>query len=173
METQLKQIFFFRYPKEKPFAVDKEEHAWDLYANQSNWTKRGLMYVGQSDGAVYYEMIKKVKTECKEMQDKINQIKKDLLRYDETFKQFKFKDLMDDKDPKMIKLNSLTAELEKKLDNLIEKHSKIKKEIMDKAIEAEIAIARKNKLPPANKDFKISSMSDKKVPLEAFNQFRK
>lgn len=168
-----KQIFFFRYDDEKPFAIDKEEHAWDLYAHQSQWTRRGLKYIGQSTGAVYYGMIKKVEIECKELQIQIDKIKKDLASYDTTFQKFKFEDLMDDDDPKMIKLNSITEDLEKKFETAMQEYTKIKKGIVDTAIEAEIVEARKNTTPPANRDFMISKMSDKKVPLEAFNQFRK
>lgn len=49
-----KKTYFFQYPGGEPFATEEKE-AWELLDLGSNWRRKGIQFLGASDGTIAFK----------------------------------------------------------------------------------------------------------------------
>lgn len=150
--------YFFKYPNEIPFVIDDERQAWNLLRNTSNWQKKGLTYIGQSKGILFTEIMASIKATVRALEESLNIAREELAKYMVTKDKFKFDSLLDENDPKMIKVSLLITEKEEETQKLTKEIEKANKEVHTKAFQAELEEAEKNPKHPNNfeKEFALN-----------------
>jgi hypothetical protein len=93
-------------------------------------------------GKTYVEIIKTAGVEKQAIESQVRAKSSDITRYLNTLDKFKFEELLEDTDPKVIRVREIMAKLQLEIDQLNEGLANIQKLVVDKAFNAELEIAR-------------------------------
>lgn len=130
----------------------REQEAWDLLKNRTNWMRHDFQIIGVSDGTTYHKVLREGRVKLPQLQAEADALQKEIGEYAETERQFKFKDLLDDTDERMIKVRKLKNDLLKQHQAKIEEIQAISTDLDTSAFEAELAVARGHIEMPTNQD---------------------
>jgi hypothetical protein len=169
LDSKPEPMWFFERGDGMIFS-SKEQEAWDILHNVSNWQRRDFKLIGHSDGTTYFKSIKESKNKLPKIRTEIAELEGELSQYSKTEERFKFEDLLDDKDPKMVKVKELKKGI---LDKLKVKNKEINgltKNINQTAFDAELEKARGNIVMPGNKDIIVPNGQD---PKKIHNELEK
>lgn len=125
-----------------------EEEASEVYYSSNRNRQQKADYLGVSDGTTYFNYIKNSKGVENDIMKKIEEKQSEVEQYLITQNKFKFEDLLDDDDPKMVKLEGILDKLNEEIQALKAERNEIRLNVVSKAQEAELAVANKNELPP-------------------------
>ncbi len=148
----VKTWFIQRGNNEKDVFACDEQEAWNLFQNKSNWARKDFKIVGVSSGETYYKALKESQSEVSKIQGEVANLSRDLTRYLDTKDNLKFKELLPDTDEKMVRVNALIKELQDKIDEKNKILNNSQRYVVDKAFQAELAVARGNIEYPTNYD---------------------
>ena len=148
--TKVEKTWFLERENGEVIAVGEIEAYSLLHPQQPNAKRFKL--VGTSDGKKYVEIIKTAGIEKQNIQNQIRAKSSDITRYLNTLDKFKFEELLDDTDPKVIKVREIIASLQLEIDKLNEGLANIQKLVVDKAFQAELEIARLKPEQPRRTD---------------------
>lgn len=151
--TRITKTWFIQKEDGEIFAIN-EKGAWDLLHNQNRNNLYSHVYkvVGVSDGRTYVETLRNSQNDKVELEQKQQEETRNLTRYINSLDRFKFEELLEDTDPKMIKVKELIAEKEKIVADLNDKLANITKTNIQKAFNAELEKARGHIEMPENND---------------------
>lgn len=130
----------------------EENEAWNLMRNKSNWQRQDFKFLGMSDGKTYVETIKTAQAEKNRVEGLVAQKSSELTRYLDTLDKFKFEQLLDDSDEKVVKVKGIIAGIQKEIDLLNQEFSKGYQDVVNKAFNAELEKAKGNMIMPQNQD---------------------
>lgn len=147
--TKIEKTWFMERENGEIFACCETEAYTLTHPTQANAKRYRI--VGTSDGKVYASILKTAGIEKQDLQNQVRVKSSDITRYLNTLDKFKFEELLEDTDPKVIRVKELIAKLQGEIDKLNEGLANIQKLVVDKAFNAELEIARKNiELPRKN-----------------------
>jgi hypothetical protein len=138
--TKVGKTWFLERENGQIIAVGETEAYALLHPTQAN-SKR-FKLVGTSMGKTYVEIIKTAGIEKQGLENQIRAKSSDITRYLNTLDKFKFEELLEDTDPKVIRVREIMAKLQLEIDQLNEGLANIQKLVVDKAFNAELEIAR-------------------------------
>jgi len=148
--TKVEKTWFLERESGEVIAVSEVEAYSLLHPQQPN--AKHFRLVGTSDGKKYVEIIKTAGIEKQSIQNQVRAKSADITRYLNTLDKFKFEELLEDTDPKVIKVREIIATLQAETDKLNEGLANIQKLVVDKAFQAELEIARKTPEQPRKND---------------------
>lgn len=151
--TKIGKTWFIERGDGKIFACDEQE-AWNTLRNRSNWQRQDFKIVGVSDGTKYVESLKSATKEKEIIDSKISEKSAEMTRYLNTLDKFKFDQLLEDTDEKVVKVKGIISGLQKEIDELNKKFAEGYQSIVNKAFDEELAIARGHIEFPQNQDVK-------------------
>ena len=167
--TQPEKTWFFERGDGMLFACNESE-ANEIMRNRTNWMRRDFKMLGVSDGTTY----KKVKTEEKakiaSVKEEVKQLNIELTKYLKTLERFKFDELLEDTDPKVMRANELIKNLETKIDEKNDYLKNAMKLIDKKAFDAEFAKAKGNIEMPNDINVMTPESKDRDKILRALNR---
>lgn len=149
--TKIGKTWFIERGDNKVFACDEQE-AWNLVRNKSNWQRQDFKIIGVSDGQTYVNALKEATKEKETIDALIAQKSTELTRYLNTLDKFKFDELLEDDNEKVLKVKAIIKGIEKEIDDLNAKFAKGFQDVVDKAFNAELEKARGNIEMPSNHD---------------------
>lgn len=149
--TKIGKTWFIERGDGKVFACDEQE-AWNLMRNKGNWQRTDFKIIGVSDGQTYTTALKDAIKEKETIDALISQKATELTRYLNTLDKFKFDELLEDTDEKVIRVKGIIAGIQKEIDDLNAKFSKGFQDVVDKAFNAELESARGKIEMPTNHD---------------------
>jgi hypothetical protein len=165
--TKVGKTWFMEKENGEVFAID-EAGAWDLlHQNANSMYRRRYKIVGVSDGQTYVQMIKNANNEKATIESQIAEKNRELTRYYETFDKFKFEELLEDTDPKVIRVKEITTRLQTELSELNSNFANINKVIVSKAFNAEFEKAKGNIEMPSNCDIITPNQADRNKILKS------
>lgn len=130
----------------------QEAEAWDLFHNRTNWMRNDFRIVGVSSGQEYVKTIKESGNFKAELEVQVASLTREIAKYSKTYDKFKYEDLLPDTDKKVAKLNGILSDLNKKLEDCTKKLNDIQGEVIRKAFNAELEVARGHIEHPSNQD---------------------
>jgi len=151
--TKVGKTWFIERGDGKVFACDEEE-AWNTMRNRSNWQRQDFKIIGVSDGTQYVESLKNATKEKEIIDGQIATKSSEMTRYLNTLDKFKFDQLLDDTDEKVVKVKGIISELQREVDELNKKFSEGYQSIVNKAFNEELERARGHIEFPQNQDVK-------------------
>ena len=149
--TKICKTWFIERGDGKVFACDEPE-AWNLMRNKSNWQRSDFKIIGVSDGQTYATALKDASKEKATIDNLIANKSTELTRYLTTLDKFKFDELLEDTNEKVIKVKGIIDGIQKEIDDLHTKFAKGFQDVVDKAFNAELDKARGNIEMPRNQD---------------------
>jgi len=138
--TKVEKTWFLERENGQVIAVGETEAYSLLHPTQAN-SKR-FKLVGTSMGKTYVEILKTANVEKQNIETQVRSKSSDITRYLNTLDKFKFEELLEDTDPKVIRVREIMAKLQLEIDQLNEGLANIQKLVVDKAFNAELEIAR-------------------------------
>lgn len=149
-----KTWFFLRYGDKKIFACEERE-AWQICYNKSSWRRRDFQMLGSSDGTTYQRIVKESMTEARKLQPEIEKKQTELKRYMDAEDNLVMNEVVDmEGDPsdtvneankqKVLRLRKIIERLHNELDKMEEKYKEVTGDIVAKATEAELKVAKAN-----------------------------
>lgn len=151
--TKVGKTWFIERGDGKIFACDELE-AWNTMRNRSNWQRQDFKIIGVSDGSKYVESLKNATKEKEIIDGQIATKSSEMTRYLNTLDKFKFDQLLDDTDEKVIKVKAIISKLQKEIDELNKKFAEGYQSIVNKAFNEELERARGHIEFPQNQDIK-------------------
>ncbi len=130
----------------------QEQEAWGLFHNRTEWMRHDFKILGVSDGSTYVRVMKENENAKGNLEAEVRRLSGELTRYLKTFDKFKYEDLLDDNDPKVLKAKEITDKLQKELDEKNAELNNISKTIIRRAFDAELEVARGHIEHPSNQD---------------------
>lgn len=130
----------------------REQEAWELLKNRTNWMRRDFKIVGVSDGTTYHKVLRESARELPALQKQSSEIQAEIGEYTKTEHRLKFEDLVDDTDERMVKIKGIKSGLMKKLDGVLKQIQELTTGIEKKAFDAEFEVAKGNIEMPSNHD---------------------
>lgn len=149
-----KTWFFERMGDGKIFACEEME-AWQICYNKSTWKRRDFRLVGSSDGTTYNKIVKEMMQEAHQLAPKIEEKKKELLRYQKAEEDLIMNQAVDmEGDPsdkvneenkgKVLRLRTIMDRIHGELDMLEDRYKEVTASVVKHATEAEIEVAKAN-----------------------------
>lgn len=129
-----------------------EQEAWGLFHNRSNWMRRDFKIIGVSDGMTFLRIMKDSESLKFNLEKKVKELSTELTRYLKTYDKLKYEDLLEDTDPKMIKVKGITDGIQADLDKANAELQDIVTNVTLKAFNAELEVARGHIEHPKNHD---------------------
>ena len=129
-----------------------EQEAWGLFHNRTEWMRRDFKIIGTSDGKTYVRVMKENENTKGNLEAEVRKLSAELTRYLKTYDKFKYDDLLEDDDPKVMKAKEITDKLQAELDEKNKELQNITKTIVEKAFNAELEVARGHIEYPTNQD---------------------
>jgi hypothetical protein len=157
--------WFFEGMKDGKIFACKEEEAWNIMQNPSNWARRDFRMVGHSNGETYFNIIKNSKNEVALLKEEREQLSLDLNKHLQTEDELRFKQLKDDDDEMVKKVVVKRRELQTKMADIDKQLSDISRTIITKAFDAELEVARTNQTLPRNMDVYTPDNKDRNIIL--------
>lgn len=149
--TKVGKTWFIERGDGKVFACDEQE-AWNLVRNRSNWQRQDFKIVGVSDGQTYVKALQEATKEKENIDNLIAQKSTEMTRYLSTLDKFKFDELLEDSNEKVVKVKAIIDGIQKEIDELNTQFSKGFQDVVDKAFNAELEQARGHIEQPTNHD---------------------
>lgn len=152
--TQPHKTWFIERTGDHFIFACEEEEAWKTLTNRSSWARHDFKILGVSDGTTYAKIINESKEKAREIHNRILEVEKEVNKYRKTEEKFVFEDLLDITDAKVVKVKSIIAEYDLKLDKMNEEYNSMTKNVAKTAFDAELqeAIGSGNKQFPSNQD---------------------
>ena len=123
----------------------EEKATWEVLNDTANpWRRQGWEIIGCSDGKTYQKVFTENGKKIEVLKEEASDILTEIQRYQETKERFKFSELLEDDDPKMIRVNKLLSEKEKEYEVKTKEMQELRKNAAKLAFEAELEEARKN-----------------------------
>lgn len=149
-----KTWFFERMGDGKIFATEESE-AWQICYNKSTWKRRDFRLVGTSDGTTYNRIVKESMVEAHQLAPKIEEKKKELLRYQKAEEDLIMNQAVDmEGDPsdkvneenkqKVLRLRTIMDRIHGELDVMEERYKDITSAVVQRATDAEMEVAKAN-----------------------------
>jgi len=148
--TKVVKTWFLEREDRSIIAVSEPEAYSLTHPTQMN-AKR-YQIIGVSDGKTYVEIMKNAGKEKQELNNKVRTLSSDITRYLNTLDKFKFEELLEDTDPKVIRVKEIMNKLQGEIDVANEGLANIQKLVVDKAFNAELEVARGHIELPKNND---------------------
>ncbi len=169
--TKITKTWFFQRGEDvnDVFACSEQE-AWGLLRNRSNWMRRDFKMIGVSDGKTYARIMTQSAHKKQALEQKTQQLAQEITRYNKTYDKFKFDDLLDDEDPKMIKVKGILDNLNAEYEKAKAEFDNINKMIVEEAFKAELDVARGKLEMPENFDVFTPGASKRNKILENLGQ---
>lgn len=145
-----------------------EEEAWGLFYNRTNWMRRDFKIIGVSDGTTFVRVMKESENAKFDLERKVKELSMEVTRYLKTYDKLKYEDLLDDEDEKVKKLKGILDKLNTELDKENANLADIHRNIVTKAFNAELEVARGHIEMPRNQDIITPSGNREKV-MKALN----
>jgi len=142
------------------FACDEAE-AWGLFHNRTEWMRRDFKIIGVSDGTTYFSIIRNSSQEMQKLKEELMPLKRSFDKYSETEDRLRFDELLDDTDEKVQKVTQLLTDLQVKITEIENKIKNFQSELINKAFNAELEIARGNIELPTNHDIITPNRADR------------
>jgi vacuolar-type H+-ATPase subunit I/STV1 len=128
-----------------------EKEAYSVFYESRN-SKTRFKILGVSDGSTFVRVKQEAEAMKGDLKNKIATLSREITRYLESKDKFKFEELLEDNDPKVVRVSQIIADKEKELD-------KANKDLQDneqiaykKAFNAELEVARGHiEMPPKEK----------------------
>ena len=149
-----KTWFFERMMDGMIFACEVRE-AWEITYNKSTWKRRDFRLLGTSDGKTYQMISKESLARARVLEPEIEKLKEELsrnMRYEENLVASEAVDM--DGDPedienemnkkKVLRFRSIMDKIHAKLDVLETEYRSVVREVVKRATDAELEVARKN-----------------------------
>lgn len=165
-----KTWFFMRGGDPDDIFACSEQEAWNQLRNRSNWQRNDIKLVGVSDGKTYANIMAQANNERALLEQKTKQIAVEITKYNKTYDKFKFEDLLEDDDPKVLKLKGILDELNTKYEQASKELNDFNSIIVKKAFDAEFAIAKGHIEMPENFDVFTPNATKRKKILENLGQ---
>lgn len=165
--TKIEKTWFLEREDNSIIAVGEVE-AYSLLHPTQMGAKR-YKIVGVSDGRVYVEVMKNAGKEKSALETRVRTLSTDITRYLNTLDKFKFEELLEDTDPKVIRVKEIMSKLQAEIDIANEGLANIQKLVVDKAFNAELVVAKGKIEQPRNFDVFTPGGNSDKV-LRALNR---
>lgn len=147
-----KTWFIQRGQNENDIFACQEEEAWGLFHNRTNWMRSDFKIIGVSDGQTYVRMLKEAGNFKGELEKKVAELSKEITKYSHAYDKFKYEELLEDTDPKVVKLHGILKDLNEQLDKANAELNDIQRVVIKKAFDAELEVARGHIEHPSNHD---------------------
>lgn len=151
-------VYFLQRGDGMVFACGELE-AWNTLKNRSNWQRRDFTLIGTSDGSTYKKVISEAKKEKAAVQTLFNSEKAKLDRYKEMEEKMLYTDLLSDTDPKVIRVRELIEESIESLKPVEKKLQEFNSELIKRAFDAELEVARLTPRMPKNRNIEVGDSS--------------
>lgn len=149
-----KTWFFERMGDGMVFPAEERE-AWDVVYNRSTWKRRDFKLLGTSDGTTYNRIVKESMSRVKELEPVISAKNDELKKYMRAEEQLIMNEVVDmEGDPedkvneanknKVLRLRTIIARINEELDKLDTEMRDVSSDIVKRATEAELAVAKAN-----------------------------
>ena len=160
--TKPKKTWFIQRTGDGFIFACEEEEAWKTLTNRSTWARHDFKILGVSDGTTYAKFINESKGKAREIHSKIVEVEAEVNKYRKTEEKFVFEDLLDLTDPKVIKVRSIIAEYDGRLEIMNKEYSDMTKNVAESAFKAELkaAIDGGSKQFPGNHDILTPGASE-------------
>jgi len=165
--TKVEKTWFLERENGETIAVCENE-AYSL-THPSQINAKRFKIIGTSSGKTYVEILKSAGIEKQELENKVRTLSSDITRYLTTLDKFKFEELLEDTDPKVIRVKEIMSKLQTEIDESNKGLANIQKLVVDKAFNAELEVARGNIEQPRNNDVICPGGNADKV-LRALNK---
>lgn len=165
-----KTWFFQRGIDPNDIFACSEQEAWNQLRNRSNWQRNDIRLIGVSDGKTYAKMMAQANNERAKLEANMKQFAQDITKYNKTYDKFKFEDLLEDDDPKVVKLKGILDDLNAKYEEAHKELNDFNRVIVDKAFKAELEIARGHIEMPENYDVFTPNATKRNKILENLGQ---
>lgn len=147
--TKVGKTWFLERGDGKIFACEERE-AWNTLFNRSNWQRSDFKIIGVSDGKTYVEAIRNASNDRVKTDALIAQKSTELTRYLNTLDKFKFEELLEDKDEKVVRVKGIIEGIKKEIEELNKQFSKGYQSVVDRAFKEELEKARGHIEYPSN-----------------------
>lgn len=160
--TKPKKTWFIQRTGDGFIFACEEEEAWKTLTNRSTWARHDFKILGVSDGTTYAKFINESKGKAREIHSKIVEVEAEVNKYRKTEEKFVFEDLLDLTDPKVLKVRSIIAEYDGRLEIMNKEYSDMTKNVAESAFKAELqaAIDGGSKQFPGNHDILTPGASE-------------
>lgn len=149
-----KTWFFERMGDGMIFPAEARE-AWDICYNKSNWKRHDFKLLGTSDGKTYMRIVEESMGRAKVLEPEIAKKKEELSKYMRAEEKLIMDEAVDmEGDPtdkeneankaKVLRLRGIMERLHDELDKLEEEFKNISSDIVKRATDAELEVAKKN-----------------------------
>jgi hypothetical protein len=164
--TKPTKTWFFQRGDGYVFACDENE-AHGLISNRSNWARNDFRAIGTSNGETYFKVINESKNIKGDLLAELTDHKASLKRFTDTEDRLRFEELLSDEDEKVKRVVALRKALIEKIDKAQTELANIDANIVEKAFQAELEVARVNGFePPRNMDIITPVESDRKKIIQ-------
>ena len=140
--------YFFERDDGTVFATEEEEASELLYHTAWQNRVRRAKFIGGCDGKVYLDYIKQQKNKEGELVAQITSKTADMRKYMETQSKLKFEDLLDDNDPKLLKVEEIIKQHEEEIIKLNAERNVLRNEVINGAINEVRKTLDPNRKPP-------------------------
>lgn len=130
-----------------------EKEAFDLLTNNSRWRRQDIKMIGMSDGTTYYNTIRDAKKSITDKTEAVKEVKTRLNRYVAGHDKLLFEEFVDEEDERVKRAQELIKKTNEELAPLEDELEDLKKNIIKKALDAELEKARGNMVNP--RDFSV------------------
>lgn len=159
------KTWFFTDSTGRIFPTNEEE-AFKLLTNTNRWRRQDIRMIGMSDGTTYYKIISESKDAARVVGEKISEKKELLNKYIEGHDKLMFEQFVPETDPRIIRAKELIKKVEDEMEPLENELKELKTNIVQKAFDAELEVARGNIVNP--RDFSVIGKSDGSARGNAF-----
>lgn len=152
-EAAPKKTWFFQRGDGMVFACEEHE-AWDVVNNKSEWKRRDFRLLGVSDGTTYAKMVKESIVKAKVLEPELTAMENEIMRFqkaEENLLTSEAVDMDDLEDPvnaaniaKVMRLRKIIEKQRSKLEEKKDTYRKLVSDVVKRATEAELEVARGN-----------------------------
>lgn len=150
-----KKTWFFERMGDGMIFACEEREAWDVCYNKSTWKRRDFRLLGTSDGKTYLKIVDESIGRAKQLEPIIQGKKDELSKYMRAEEKLIMDEAVDmEGDPtdaaneankqKVLRLRGIMDRLHEELDKLEDEFKKISSDIVQRATDAELEVAKKN-----------------------------
>lgn len=130
----------------------EEAQAWELINSRGEWRRHDFQLVGMSDFKLFKKLIDEGEKEIEVMKLNLVQLRDEVRRYEMSYERFKFDELLEETDEKVIRVNTILKEKNKAIQSLVNEIEVKRSNLHKEALEKEMELARGNKATPQNQD---------------------
>lgn len=138
-----------------------ELEAWNTLRNRSTWQRRDFKLIGTSDGSTFKRVIAEAKHDEAEMKARLKELRTKLERYTETEERMLYTDLLEETDPKVVRVRELRAQTLKEIEPLEDNIRAFSSQLIQRAFDAELEVAKLTPRMPKNRDIEVGDSSKK------------